>query len=599
MTGSPVLSISELRQAYLDARLTPSGVMAGIRSRAVDLAADNIWIHLLSEAETAPYLDALAKHDPASLPLYGIPFAIKDNIDLAGIPTTAGCAAFSYTPDRSAFVVERLMAAGGIPVGKTNLDQFATGLVGTRSPWGATRNAFNPDYISGGSSSGSAAAVAKGLASFSLGTDTAGSGRVPAALNNLVGIKPTRGLLSNRGVVPACRSLDCVSVFALDCADAGTVMNVVYEYDAEDPYSRRVRSAGSERVEFTFGVPSGSQIEFFGDEEAEALFRESVVRMEELGGKRVAIDFQPFLDAARLLYEGPWVAERYAAIQVLIETDPDALLPVTRGIIEPGREILAIDAFKAQYRLQLLKKRADQILKDVDFILTPTTGSIYTIDEVNTDPVALNSRLGYYTNFMNLLDYAAVAVPAGFREKGLPFGVTLFAPAYHDRAICSYAARLHHAAGLTLGTSDSPVPPMPVTDRPEDDLIKIVVCGAHMEGLPLNHQLTDRDARFSAITKTAPCYRLYALSGGPPHRPGLVRDDNSGVAIGVEVWELPVGQLAGFMAGIPAPLGIGSIELNDGSWQKGFICEPCALVGARDITAYGGWRAYLSTTTTS
>jgi allophanate hydrolase len=593
MTGSPLLSIGQLQQAYREGRQTPAGVLADIRVRAADLAASNIWIHLLTEAETASYLEALAQQDPATLPLYGIPFAIKDNIDLAGIATTAGCAAFSYIPNDSAFVVERLIAAGALPVGKTNLDQFATGLVGTRSPWGATRNAFNPDYISGGSSSGSAVAVARGLASFALGTDTAGSGRVPAAFNNLVGVKPSRGLLSTRGVVPACRSLDCVSLFTLDCGDAAEVMEVLTAYDAQDPYARKARRMPSAGTDFRFGIPDERQLEFFGDRQAAALYGKAVDRLRGLGGEAVTVDFQPFIDTARLLYEGPWVAERYAAIEQFIETRPEELLPVTRGIIEPGGALRSVDAFKAQYRLQELKRQADTVWNTVDFMLTPTTGTIYTIDAVNADPVTLNSNLGYYTNFMNLLDYAAVAVPAGWRDGGLPGGITLFAPAFHDTALMQHAARLHHAAGLTLGATAQPVPPPPMPGERVDGTIRLVVCGAHMQGLPLNHQLTGRNARLVNTTRTAACYRLYALAGGPPFRPGLVRDEQQGTAIDVEVWELPLPELGSFVAGVPAPLGIGSVELADGSREKGFICEPYALAAARDITAFGGWRGFL------
>ena len=592
MSDTPLLSIRHLLREYRAGHRTPASVLADIRKRAVRQEADNIWIHLLSEAETAPWLDALAGQDPMTLPLYGIPFAIKDNIDLAGIPTTAGCAAFSYTPDASAFVVARLIAAGAVPVGKANLDQFATGLVGTRSPWGATRNAFDPDYISGGSSSGSAVAVTRGLASFALGTDTAGSGRIPAAFNNLVGIKPSRGLLSTRGVVPACRSLDCVSVFALDCDDAAAVLDVVTGFDAQDPYAREALPGRPARTTFRFGVPQDGQLEFFGDKEAASLFRNSVDSLRALGGEAVPIDFGPFLDAARLLYEGPWVAERYAAIESCIESRPEDMLAITRGIIEPGGALRSVDAFKAQYRLQSLKRQADMAWLDVDFILTPTAGTIYTIDAVNADPVRLNSNLGYYTNFMNLLDYAAVAVPSGWRASGLPYGVTLFAPAFHDAALMHYAARLHHAAGLTLGATTEPVP-APLAE-PDADTVRLMVCGAHMQGLPLNHQLTERGARRVAATRTAPDYRLYALAGGPPFRPGLVRDEAQGAAIDVEVWELPLTGLGGFMTDIPAPLGIGTVELENGEWCKGFICEPCAIETAQEITAFGGWRQFLA-----
>jgi allophanate hydrolase len=594
MDSAPNLSIDHLLAAYRNGTLTPREALARIRERAQAGRDDNTWIHLLSEAETAPYLEALAGRDPARLPLFGIPFAIKDNIDLAGIPTTAACTEFAYTPAQSAFVVERLLAAGAVPVGKTNLDQFATGLTGARSPWGAVRNAFDPRYIAGGSSSGSAVAVAQGLASFALGTDTAGSGRVPAAFNNLIGVKPTRGLLSTTGVVPACRSLDCVSVFALDCRDAAAVLAAAADFDPRDPHAREARPGPGARERFRFGLPREEQLEFFGDRAAAEIYREAIERLRELGGEPVAIDLQPFLEAARLLYQGPWIAERYAAVEAFIETHGEAMLPVTRQIIAAGRSIGAVEVFKGLHRLEALRRAADEILRTVDFVVTPTAGTIYTIEAVNRDPVTLNSRLGYYTNFMNLLDCAAVAVPAGFRADGLPFGVTLFAPAFHDAALGGYAARLHHAGGLTLGASGRPVPPPRPAAPAHDELIRLVVCGAHLTGLPLNPQLTARGARLIAATRTAHAYRLYALAGGPPRRPGLVRVASGGAAIEVEVWELPLAELGGFVAAIPAPLGIGTVELGDGAWHKGFICEPCALEEAMDITAYGGWRAWLA-----
>ncbi len=616
MTGEPLnLSIAHLRGRYLAGDLTPAGLMREIR-RHLDRHADNpIWIHVLSEAELAPYLDRLAAADPAGLPLFGIPFAIKDNIDLAGVPTTAACPAYAYRPARSAHVVERLTAAGAIPIGKTNLDQFATGLVGTRSPHGAVRNAFDPAYVSGGSSSGSAVAVALGLASFSLGTDTAGSGRVPAAFNNLVGVKPTRGLVSNAGVVPACRTLDCVSVFALDLADAEAVMGVAAHFDPDDPFARPAPPGpapdGDGEGAFRFGVPES--LEFFGDGESERLFAAAVETLRDLGGTPVTVDFGPFAETARLLYEGPWVAERYAAIEPFIQSQPQALLEVTRRIIAPAREARAVEAFKAEYRLAELRRRADVLMEGLDCVLTPTAPTLYRIAEVEADPIALNSRLGTYTNFMNLLDLAAVAVPAGFRLDGLlPFGVTLFGRAFSDRRLGRLADRLHRAQSLPLGATGRPMPgraPHPGGDADATDsapagasALNLAVCGAHLSGLALNHQLTERGGRLVRATRTAPSYRLYALPGGPPHRSGLIRQpqgqaqaqSQTGAAIEVEVWSLPLDQVGGFLAGIPAPLGLGSVELADGTWEKGFICEGFAAEGARDITHLGGWRGFLA-----
>ncbi|MGE5153396.1 MAG: allophanate hydrolase [Bdellovibrio bacteriovorus] len=599
------LSISYLRERYLIGKLQPAELVAAIRSRIVEPVPGPVWIHVLSDGELAPYLDRLVASDPKDLPLYGIPFAIKDNIDLEGVPTTAACPAFAYTAGRSAHVVERLISAGAIPIGKTNLDQFATGLVGTRSPFGQTPNAFDPAFISGGSSSGSAVAVAQGLVSFALGTDTAGSGRVPAAFNNLIGIKPTRGLISTTGVVPACRTLDCVSVFALDLADAEAVMAVAAHFDPKDPYARAAADTGPELGDgggdrpFRFGVPDSLQ--FFGATENEGLFAAAVARLRELGGEPVSLDFGPFAEAARLLYEGPWVAERYAAIEPFIERQPEALLEVTRGIIAPAAEARAVDAFKAQYRLAALKRRADAAMQGLDCVLTPTAPTCYRIAEVESDPIALNSRLGTYTNFMNLLDLAAVAVPAGFRTDGLPFGVTLFGPAFSDVALARLADRFHRAQDLPLGATGRSIASIRRSGAPAATAaaptlgaprLNLVVCGAHLSGLPLNHQLTERGAVLVQATRTAPRYRLYALPGGPPERPGLIRQPEVGAEIEVEVWSLPVDQVGGFLAGIPAPLGLGSVELADGTWEKGFICEGFAVQGALDITRLGGWRAY-------
>jgi allophanate hydrolase len=590
----PNLSISRLRAAYLDGNLKPAQLIAGIRAAMPDGDPDNIWIHVLSDAELQPYLDSLAAADPADLPLYGIPFAIKDNIDLAGVPTTAACPEYAYVPERSAFVVQRLIDAGAIPLGKTNLDQFATGLVGSRTPYGATRNSFDPDYISGGSSGGSAVAVAKGQVSFSLGTDTAGSGRVPAAFNNLVGIKPTRGLLSADGVVPACRTLDTVSIFALDMPDAQAVLRVAGVFDQSDAYARRAQPGPAPAGRFRFGVPR--QLQFFGDAEAERLFADSASRLQALGGEAVPVDFEPFMAAARLLYEGPWVAERYAAIQPFIEAHANALFPVTRQIIEPGSQATAVAAFQSQYKLAGYKRICDGLLAGLDFVLTPTAPTIYTLAEVEVEPVKLNSNLGTYTNFMNLLDYAAVAVPAGIGSNGLPYGVTLFGPAFADAALAHYGDQLQRALDLPLGATTHRLPDVPlVADTPATEpMMRLVVCGAHMSGLPLNHQLTERGARLVQASQSAPAYKLYALPGGPPARPGMIRVDTGGTAIAVEVWELPSRHVGGFLAGIPAPLGLGKVQLADGSWETGFICEGLGAQGGEDISALGGWRAYLA-----
>lgn len=581
------LNIASLRKRYLAGELQPLAVVQDILARIGD-DPNHVWIRRLSPAEIGGYVLALQDKDPATLPLYGIPFAIKDNIDLAGVPTTAGCPEFAYVPQQHATVVRRLIDAGAIPLGKTNLDQFATGLNGTRSPYGSCRNAYDPEYISGGSSSGSAVAVALSQVSFSLGTDTAGSGRVPAAFNNLVGVKPTRGWLSTHGVVPACRSLDCVSIFALNTVDASTVFSVAAGLDEQDAYSRQMLTHGFDfgrAAAFRFGVPRANQLLFFGNQDAKALFNRSCDALCAIGGTPVEIDFSPFLNAARLLYEGPWVAERYAAIREFFDARSEVIHPVVREIIAGAKRFSAADAFNGMYQLEALRKEAELVWNKIDCLVTPTAGTIYRIEEMLADPIYLNANLGYYTNFMNLLDCAAIAVPAGFQDNGLPFGITLVAPAHQDAPLLHLAERL-----LKDATNSS----AQIEELPSGR-VRVAVCGAHLEGLPLNHQLTSRGAHLVACTKSSADYRLYALPGGPPFRPGMVRvaKGEVGSAIEVEVWEMATHEFGSFVAGIPAPLGIGTITLANGEQVQGFMCEQYAVKEAEDITRCGGWRAYL------
>lgn len=591
-------TISEFLSAYRADRTRPrdaiQALMAGLR------ASDerNVWIRLLTDDELEPYLRCLEASEPESLPLFGVPFAIKDNIDVAGIPTTAGCPDFAYTPAESAVVVQRLVAAGAVPVGKTNLDQFATGLVGTRSPYGACGNAFDAQALAGGSSAGSGVAVALGQVAFALGTDTAGSGRVPAALNNILGVKPTRGLLSMRGVVPACRSLDTVSVFATTAGDARAVLDAAAGFDAEDPYARadEVPRLGRGRIPdagFCFGVPRDKDLAFFGNDEAPGLFGEAVAGLQAIGGTPVPIDLTPFLEVARLLYQGPWLAERYAAIRSFIESQPDAMVPVTYGIIHAGGFPLAADAFAGQYRLRELQRVIERVWDDIDLVITPTTGTTYTIAEEAAEPLELNSRLGYYTNFMNLLDLSAVAVPAGLQSNGLPLGATLFAPAFYDQDLLAVADRYHREQGLALGATGVQHPGDERVSPRHGHTVQVAVCGAHMSGLPLNGQLTERGAWLIRRTHSAAEYRFYALPGGPPERPGMVRVAEGGAAIELEVWEVPADRFGSFVAGIPEPLGIGKVRVEDGSLVSGFICESAGLEGALDITHLGSWRRYL------
>jgi allophanate hydrolase len=586
------LNIAELLAKYRRRELTPAEVIDRAFEAAGAVGAHNIWITQLSREAVMSYARALEAHDPNHLPLYGIPFVIKDNIDLAGVPTTAGCPAYSYTPQRSATVVQKLIDAGAIPLGKANLDQFATGLVGTRSPYGACGNSFDRKYISGGSSSGSAVSVAAGVASFSLGTDTAGSGRVPACFNNIVGLKPSLGRLSATGVVPACKTVDTISIFALTADDALRVLHAAEGFDAADAYSRPLsnRSIGQRR----FGVPRADQLEFFGDADYARAFDAAVGRLTQLGFTRVEIDFAPFLAAARLLYEGPWVAERYAAVGEFMDSHPDDIFPVTRQIVTGGKTPSAAAAFAAQYRLMSLKRSAEAAWAAVDFIVTPTAGTIYTIDAVNADPVKLNSNLGFYTNYLNLFDLAGVAVPTDFRPDGMPFGVTLVGGHSSDRDLLKIAQQLQSASVKTVGSLGAPLPEASVdAARVADGYLPIAVCGAHMSDLALNHQLTERGGYLLKKTCTAANYRLYALPGGPPHRPGLIRVPEDGTQIEIEVWSLPLEAVGSFVAGIPAPLCLGRITLADGAGVTGFLCEAYAAQTATDISEYGGWRTFL------
>ncbi len=591
------LTLPTLQAAYRSGALTPSRLVEQLLQRSDESEGHAVWISPPDGLRLRERARELERMGMQGLALYGVPFAIKDNFDLAGVPTTAGCPEFAYTPRDSSAVVQRLLDAGAIAMGKTNLDQFATGLNGTRSPYGACRNAFDPAYVSGGSSSGSAVAVALGLASFSLGTDTAGSGRIPAAFNNLVGLKPSCGLLSTHGIVPACRSLDVPSIFALSATDAQRVFAIALDEDPRDPYSRPAQPHGFDfgsAGRFRFGVPMARNLQFFGDVDSEALFTEAVQRLRGLGGEAVAVDLEPFLEAARLLYEGPWVAERYQAIRDFVNTNPNALLPVTLGIIGGGARWLAADAFAAQYRLRELQRVCSRIWLQVDCMLTPTAGTIFSIEQMLAEPVARNSDLGLYTNFMNLLDYAAVAVPAGSRGDGLPFGVTVFAPAHQDLPLLRLAARWQRDRGLPCGARETaPAPADPDVPSPVPcGWMRLVVVGAHLSGMPLNRELTDRGARLEAATRTAPCYRLHALADG--RRPALLRVTAGGESIACEVWELPAQAFGALLAGIAAPLGLGSVLLDDGTCAAGFICEPAGLEGARDITDFGGWRAWVA-----
>jgi len=531
----------------------------------------------------------------AAGPLAGLRFAVKDNIDAAGLPTTAACQAFAFQPTAHSAVVHRLLGAGASLLGKTNLDQFACGLNGTRSPWGAVPNAFDPSYVSGGSSSGSAYVVATGQADFSLGTDTAGSGRVPAGLNNIVGLKPSRGLISTRGVLPAAQSVDCVSIFACSVGLAAQVLDAARGYDPQDPYSRELTLASTPfPATFRFGVPD--QLVFYGDALAEAAFREARARLVELGGVEVRIDFTPFADAATLLYESALVAERYAAIRGFFDTHEGEVVEPVRSIIGRGRAYSAADLYEAQTQLRALGQRAAEAWKGMDLLCVPTAPTHYTIAQMLADPVVLNRNLGAYTNFVNLLDYAALSVPSCIRPDGLPFGITLIGPCGSDWQLAELGQRFHQATGLTQGATGAPLPaPSAIPGLRPAATVKVAVVGAHLSGMPLNSQLSERGARLQSTAETSPDYRFYALAGTVPPKPGLLRvAPGQGACIQLEIWEMPVEHYGSFVALVPAPLGIGTLQLADGSSVQGFLCEPQALQGALDITHFGGWRAYLA-----
>jgi len=554
------------------------------RLGAYDAVQPQIWISRASPDDLLAAARAIDARVAAgeTLPLAGVPFAVKDNIDVAGFETTAACPAFAYQPDASATVVERLLAAGALCVGKTNLDQFATGLNGTRSPYGSPRNAYNLAYVSGGSSSGSSSAVAAGLVAFALGTDTAGSGRVPAAFQHLIGFKPSKGRWSNRGVVPACRTLDCVTVFTDDTRDARLVDGVVAGFDAADAWSKPLADRPIARK--TIGVPRRDQRVFFGDLESEYLYDRALARLSELGDI-VEIDYAPLQEAAQLLYSGPWVAERTAAMESILASNPQAIDPTVREIVSVGLETRGVDLFNGIYRLAELKRHADTLWESIDLMAFPTTGTTYRVAELAAAPIALNSALGFYTNFVNLLDMAALAVPAGTRANATGFGITLIGPADTDRALLD-------VADAYLAIADLPPPP-PLDLEGKMQTVKLAVVGAHLKDMPLHWQLTSRDATFVGAFQTAPEYRLYAIANSTPPKPALVHSPD-GAGIAVEVYELGIAEFGSFVVEVPPPLAIGTVTLADGTSVKGFVAEPRAMTGAQDITHLGGWRAYIA-----
>ena len=590
-------TVAEIVAAHRAGTVSPAQTVARCFARIRDHNDPAIFISLRDEAGAVAEAEALAGKDPSKLPLYGVPVAIKDNIDVAGLPTTAACPAFAYSPAHDATSVARLRAAGAIIIGKTNLDQFATGLVGVRSPYGIPGNPLRGDLIPGGSSSGSAVAVSAGLVPLALGTDTAGSGRVPAMLNNIVGLKPSLGLISTSGVVPACRTLDCVSIFSLTVDDAMTALAAIAGPDAADPYSRGVplghMNAFPENLRL--GVPRNGQLIFFGDKLAEAAYGEALQRWTALGATLVEFDLEPFYESARLLYEGPWVAERYLVIRDLLASSPDAIHPVTREITLAGQRLSAADTFAALYRLQALRKVAERAFAEIDALVLPTAPTAYSTAQVLANPIELNSRLGTYTNFVNLLDLCGLALPAAIRSDDIPFGITLLAPSGRDAQLASLGRVFHAETGLRLGARCVPQPALAsLPAGTSGDEIAIAVVGAHLSGMVLNGELTALGGRLLEPATTAADYRLYALATTPP-KPGMLRvAAGAGSSIELELWALPAAAFGKFVAAIPPPLSIGTVRLADGRGVKGFLVEAVDVEGARDISSFGGWRAFVA-----
>lgn len=593
----PPYTLADWRHAYANGA-SPRLLVGALAARLE--ADDPAWILRADLASVDAELAALPPAPGPDQPLWGIPFAVKDNIDVAGQPTTAACPAFAYTPERSATVVDRLRAAGAVLIGKTNLDQFATGLVGTRSPFGEVPNTFDPAFVSGGSSSGSASVVARGLVPFALGTDTAGSGRVPAGFNNLVGLKPTPGRVPMAGVVPACRTLDVVSVLALTLADAAQVMAVIEGADGEPRFNAPALQPGwlgQAGRPLRLGVPpSGDCDSALGWDVA---FQAACRRAKSLGAELVRIDFAPFFEVATLLYDGPWVAERHTVVEALLASRPGAIDATVRTVLAAAERYDAGAAFRARYRLEELRAKIAPLWREIDALMVPTAPTCPTRDAVSRAPVVRNAELGRYTNFVNLLGLAALALPTLVGERGPPFGVTFIAPGGADAALCDWGLRWESAGPPLLGARLRPAEPIdrdPVGWPRSAASVRLAVVGAHLQGMPLHGQLVERGCRFVERTRTAPAYRLFDLADTAPPKPGLMRvaAGEPGHAIEVEVYEMPAAEVGGFLALVPPPLGLGSVQLEGGPWVNGFICEPHALASALDISAHGGWRAYLA-----
>ena len=592
-------TLSTLQAAYAEG-VKPVDVLKEVFLRIRAAEDPGIFIHLRSEESLIAEAEALGPYD-SDKPLWGIPYAVKDNIDVEKIPTTAGCPAYAYMPKQDAFVIAKLRQAGAIMIGKTNLDQFATGLVGLRTPYDAPLNSIDPKIVPGGSSSGSSVIVGHGIVTFSLGTDTAGSGRVPAALNNIVGLKPSLGSLSATGVVPACRTLDTISIFALTVDDAFSILNVAQGFDEADAYSKplKINSLFNISNPLKIGVPDQKSIKFFGDTVQAATFARDVERLKTLGMDVVYINFDPFYHIAQMLYEGAWVAERYTVLEDILSADPESVHPVTRKIIMRAETMSAAKVFRGIYRLADLARIAAPVMSDLTALCVPTIPTFYSVSDLEADPVTPNNNLGTYTNFVNLLDMCGIAVPTTARSDGRPGSITFLSKAGMDATVASLARQLELDCKRNMGATSFALSNPAQLPTKNNEHLELAVCGAHMSGLPLNSQLTDLGATFVRKAKTSSQYQLFALAGGPPARPGLIRSDLSkAAAVSLEIWSIPKTALGSFLEGIPAPLGIGSIELSDKTWIKGFLCEKNGIYGATDITHLGDWRKFLSQTDT-
>ncbi|HEY0120799.1 MAG TPA: allophanate hydrolase [Rhizobium sp.] len=595
-TGS--LDLVTLTAAYASGTLTPTRVVNAIYDRIEARGDDHVWIYRVPRETALGVARDLEARGYDGRPLWGIPYSVKDCNDIVGLPTTNALKEGAYVATSSGQALDRISAAGALLIGKTNMDQFGIGLVGMRTPYGACSSVFDERFISGGSSSGSGVSVAAGLSSFSIANDAAGSGRVPAGFNNIVGIKPTPGLVSNACVSGGgcVKTIETLSVFSLTVEDGMKVLKLIAGYDPSYPFSKPEAddvplTPVAPPPHFRFGVPAGAALRFFGDAEAERLFDEAIARLTAMGGEKVEVDFTPFEETQRILYDGPWISERALSLDSVFEKYSNAIHPVTRQILSKSGKFTALDTFAAIHRIAELKRDTRAVWKDLAVLLVPTTPTIYTKDEIAADPIQLNSNLGIYTNFVNLMGLCGIAVPNGFRNDGLPLGVTFLAPAFDEARAAGIAAAFHKATGLNLAKFDNPYPETAELSLP-DGYREIAVVGAHLSGMPLNHELKERGGVFRRAVKTTGDYRLFALTGTIPPKPGLVRVTAGGAPIAVEVWALPVAGFGDFIGRIPAPLGVGKLSLDDGSAVTGFLCEGAVLEGQPDITDFGGWRQY-------